>query len=111
MLRKTFPWIVFFGVLPQPAYLQRDVRALDSLLWPIRFGILAGFSVLFVRHWSKHGSDSGSHPVRPADSADHFLSSIRWFHGDVKRSKQIAGQFLVRHFLGLSGIFPQACEQ
>jgi hypothetical protein len=23
MLKKTFPWIVFFGVLPQPAYLHR----------------------------------------------------------------------------------------
>ena len=89
MLKKTLPWIVFFGALLLLVFSASSyVQALDSLLWPIRFGILAGFSVLFVRFWWRHRNDSGNHHVRPADSADHFLSSaIRWFHGDVKRSK------------------------
>jgi NhaP-type Na+/H+ or K+/H+ antiporter len=89
MLKKTFPWIVFFGVLLLLVFsVSSYVQALDSLLWPIRFGILAGFSVLFVRYWWRRRNDSGNDQVRPADSADDFLSSaIRWFHGDVKHSK------------------------
>lgn len=88
MPKKTFPWIVFFGVLLLVFNASSYVQAIDSLLWPIRFGILAGFSVLFARYWWRRQNDSGNHRVRPADSADNFLSfAIRWLHGDVKRSK------------------------
>jgi hypothetical protein len=55
MLKKTFNWIVFFGALLLLVFSASSfVRTLDSLLWPIRFGILAGFSVLFVGYWWRH---------------------------------------------------------
>jgi hypothetical protein len=61
MLKKTFPWIVFFGVLLLLVFSASSyVQVIDSLLWPIRFGILAGFSVLFARYWWRHQNDSGT---------------------------------------------------
>jgi hypothetical protein len=63
MLKKTFPWIVFFGVLLLLVFsVSSYVQALDSLLWPIRFGILAGFSVLFVRYWWRRRTRFGKRP-------------------------------------------------
>jgi hypothetical protein len=41
MLKKTFPWIVFFGVLLLLVFSASSyVQAIDSLLWPIRLGFL-----------------------------------------------------------------------
>jgi hypothetical protein len=49
VVTKALTWIVFFGVLLLLVFSNSPyVKLFDSLLWPLRFGILAGFSILFV---------------------------------------------------------------
>jgi hypothetical protein len=90
VLKKSLPWIVFFGVLLLLVFSNSAyVKMFDFVLWPVRFGILAGFSILLVwSRWRHRRDDAASSNAASPDAADHFLSSaVRWFHGDSKRSK------------------------
>lgn len=88
MLKKSLPWVVFFGVLLLLILsTSRYAQVFDSVLWPVRFGFLVGFSILLVRSRWRHRDDSANNNAT-TDAADHFPSSAaRWFHGEAKRSK------------------------
>jgi hypothetical protein len=44
VLKKSLRWIVFFGVLLLLVFSNSPyAKIFDSVLWPVRFGILAGF--------------------------------------------------------------------
>jgi len=90
MLKKVIPCIIFISVLLFLALSASPfVRTIDSLLWPIRLGILAGFSILLV--WSRRGHrDDKPRDAKfaPTDLPDHFLSkAIRWFRDEQNPPK------------------------
>jgi len=88
MLRKYYPWMIFLAVfLLLASSATSYAKAIDSILWPVRFGILAGFSLLFVWSWWRHRDDSSPHrKAATGDSADNFLASVRrWYYGDQKK--------------------------
>jgi len=90
VLKKSLPWIVFFGVLLLLVFSNSPyVKISDSVLWPVRFGILAGFTILLLWSRGRHRrDDAASRNAASPDAVDHFLSSaVRGFHGDSKRSK------------------------
>jgi ABC-type nickel/cobalt efflux system permease component RcnA len=98
-LKKSLPWIVFFGVLLLLVFSNSSyVKMFDYVLGPVRFGILAGFSILLVwSRWRHRRDDAASSNAASPDAADHFLSSaVRWFHRDSRRSKQVARLFWVQ---------------
>ena len=85
MNRTLLSWLLFVGFLSLLVFSTSSfVRVADSLLWPIRFGAIAGFSALLVwSGWRRRGSADAQ---TKRDSADQFLASvIRWYHGDTKR--------------------------
>ena len=87
MLRNDYPWILFCGVLLLLVFSSSSYsKAIDSILWPVRFGILAGVSILFVWSWWRHRKDASGRPSSAAsDSADHFLTSLRrWYYSDQR---------------------------
>jgi hypothetical protein len=88
MIRKSLPWIVFFGTLLLLVFSNSSyVKIFDPVMWPVRFRVLAGFSMLFWSRW-RFRDDAASSNAAPSDAADRFLSSaVRWFHGDSKRSR------------------------
>src|SRR5215469_2666028 len=44
VLKKSLPWILFFGVLLLLVFSNSPfLKIFDSVRWPVRFGILAGF--------------------------------------------------------------------
>jgi hypothetical protein len=87
MLRKHFPWMIFFGFLLLLTFSASSyARVIDSILWPVRFGLIAGLSILFVWSRWRHRGDSFANRTAPHDSADHFLTSVRrWYYGDQKK--------------------------
>ena len=86
MLKKSLPWIVFFGVLLLLVFSNSPyVKMFDSVLWPVRWNSGRFF---YWSRWRHRRDDAASRNAAPPDAADHFLSSaVRWFHGDSKRSK------------------------
>lgn len=61
MLKKSLPWVVFFGVLLLLILsTSRYAQVFDSVLWPVRFGFLVGFSILLVRSRWRHRDDSAN---------------------------------------------------
>ena len=67
MLRKSLPSIVCFGVLLLLVFRNSPyVKIFDSVLWPVRFGILAGFSILLLWSRRRHRRDAASHKCRLA---------------------------------------------
>jgi len=90
MNRKAFPWLLFFVLLSLLVFSRSTfARVADYLLWPIRFGILVGFSALLVCSRFRHRNDgSPGSGNSSSDSVDRFLSSmIRWYHGESNRQK------------------------
>ena len=88
MVKKYYPWMIFFGFLLLLTFSSSSyAKAIDSILWPVRLGLVAGLSILFARSWWRHREDSRSDDGdAPRDSADHFLASVRrWYYGDQKR--------------------------
>jgi membrane protein implicated in regulation of membrane protease activity len=88
MLRKYYPWIIFLGFFLLLVFSASTyAKAIDRMLWPVRFGVLAGFSILVVWSWWRHRRDERARDKgAPRDSVDHFLSSARrWYHGDQKK--------------------------
>jgi hypothetical protein len=88
MVRKYYPWLLFLAFLLLLTFSASSyARAIDSILWPVRLGLIAGLSVLFVWSRWRHRRDSlANRTAIPHDSADHFLSSVRrWYYGDTKR--------------------------
>lgn len=85
MKQRTLPWLLFLGFLSLLLLSStRFVRIADALLWPIRFGILAGFSALLI--WSKIRRRDVDNAGTKPDSAEQFLSSAsRWYYRDKKR--------------------------
>ena len=66
MLRKYYRWMIFLAVFLLLAFSATSyAKAIDSILWPVRFGILAGFSLLFVWSWWRHRDDSSAHRKLP----------------------------------------------
>src|SRR6516162_7660396 len=44
MIRKSLPWIVFFGTLLLLVFSNSSyVKIFDPVMWPVRFRVLAGF--------------------------------------------------------------------
>jgi len=90
MLKKAIPCMIFISVLLFLALSASPFAAtIDSLLWPIRFGILAGFSILLVWSRRRHRDDEPRDAkFAPTDSPDHFLSrAIRWFRDEQNPPK------------------------
>jgi ABC-type nickel/cobalt efflux system permease component RcnA len=88
MLRKYYPWLIFVAFLLLVVFSASSyARAIDWMLWPVRFGVLAGFSILVIWSWWRHHRDkSATDESASLDSVDHFLSSVRrWYHGDQKK--------------------------
>ena len=88
MLRKYYPLLIFLGFLLLLIFSASPyVRAIDWMLWPLRFGVLAGFSILVVRsRWRHRGKSRPTDMDASDDSADKFLTSARrWYHGGQKR--------------------------
>jgi hypothetical protein len=61
-------------------------KQVDFLLWPLRFALLGGFSILILRSRWRHRFDSQSKGVRaPKDWGDDFVDSWKsWFYGEAK---------------------------
>jgi hypothetical protein len=88
MLRKFYPWVIFLGFLLLLVFTSTSwAKTIDWLLWPLRFRILAGFSILLVWSCRRHRDDESAAGSRVhRDAADHFLASVRhWYHGEQKR--------------------------
>jgi hypothetical protein len=51
MIRRVYPWIIFIAFLSLLAFSATSIaKTIDRLLWPIRFGLIVGMSLVFV--WS-----------------------------------------------------------
>jgi hypothetical protein len=85
MVKKYYPWMIFLSfLLLLTCSASSYARVIDSILWPVRLGLIAGLSALFV--WSRYRQRDAATKTTPHDSADHFLSAIRrWYYGDTKR--------------------------
>jgi hypothetical protein len=90
MIRRVYPWIIFIAFLSLLAFSATSVaKTMDRLLWPIRFGLIAGLSLFFLWSRWRHRNDGPTteHAVHK-DSADRFLWSFRrWYYGDPKTPK------------------------
>jgi membrane protein implicated in regulation of membrane protease activity len=90
VFRKVAPWIIFVGVLALLVFGESSfVQTVDWLYWPVRFGLIAGLSVLlrWFRWRHRARSPEKDHTV-PEDKADGFLSAgRRWFYGEQKPPK------------------------
>ena len=90
MFKKVSPWFIFVGVLALLVFSESSfARTVDWLLWPVRFGLIAGFSGLLLwSRWRHRGHRSAEGQTVPKDIADDFLSAARrWFYGGQKRCK------------------------
>jgi len=88
MVKKYYPWMIFFGFLLLLTFSSSSyAKTIDSILWPVRLGLVAGLSILFARSWWRHREDSHSDDGDASrDSADRFMTSVRrWYYGDQKR--------------------------
>lgn len=90
MVKRVYPWIIFVAFVSLLAFSATSVaKRIDWLLWPVRFGLIAGLS-LFVL-WSRWRHRNDGPTVQGAankDSADRFLLSFRrWYYGDSKNPK------------------------
>jgi len=58
-------------------------KRVDFLLWPLRFALLGGFSILLLRSRWRHRFDSPSKGIHAEkDWADDFVHSwSSWFYG------------------------------
>lgn len=86
--QKIPSWVIFLGFfLPLIFSSTSWVKTIDWLLWPLRFGILAGFSILLRwSRWRHRNDESAEGQSAHRDSADHFLASVRrWYHSEHKR--------------------------
>ncbi len=81
MVKKYYAWVLFSAFVLLLVFSTTPyARVIDSILWPVRFGILVGISILFVRSWWRHRT------VAPKNSTDDFLTSVRrWYYGEPKR--------------------------
>jgi len=90
MIRRVIPGIIFFSFLTLLIFGATSLaRTVDWLLWPIRLGLIAGLSLVFVWSRWRHRNDgpTDKHAAHE-DSADYFLSSVRrWYYGDPKPPK------------------------
>jgi ABC-type nickel/cobalt efflux system permease component RcnA len=87
-LRKYYPWVIFLGFLLLLLFSSTSwAKTMDWLLWPLRFGIIAGFSILLIwSRWRHRNDERAEGRSAHKDSADHFLASVRrWYHGVQKR--------------------------
>jgi len=87
MARSFWPWayvVILLATLAAGA--TRYARRVDFLLWPLRFALIGGFSILLLRSRWRHRFDSPSKGVgAPKDWADDFLHSWEsWFYGETK---------------------------
>ena len=90
MIKKIAPWFIFVGVLAVLVFSESSfARTVDWLLWPVRFGLIAGLSVLlFWSRWRHRADRSKEDQAATRDMADAFLSAARrWFYGGQKRTK------------------------
>lgn len=88
MVRRVAPWMTFVACLSLLILSTSSfAQTVDWLLWPIRFGLIAGLSVVLLWSRWRHRSDKPSHNARK-DFADGVLSSARsWYYGDSKPPK------------------------
>jgi hypothetical protein len=90
VIKRVIPWIIFLSFLTLLVLSASSLaQTVDWLLWPIRFGLIAGLSLLLLWSRWRHRSDrpTDKHAARK-DSADYFLSSVRrWYYGDPKPPK------------------------
>jgi ABC-type nickel/cobalt efflux system permease component RcnA len=90
MIRRFYPWIIFVAFVSLLAFSATSAaKTIDWLLWPIRFGLIAGLSAFVV--WSRWRHRNDGPPVNDGakkDAADDFLSAFRrWCYGDAKHPK------------------------
>lgn len=90
MNRRVIPWVIFLSFLTLLTFSSTSLaRTVDWLLWPIRFGLIAGLSLVFLWSCWRHRNDGlADKKAAYKDSADYFLSSVRrWYYGDPKPPK------------------------
>jgi hypothetical protein len=87
MAKRHYPWLIFVGFLLLLTFsASRYAGVIDSILWPVRFGLIAGLSILFVWSRWRHRNDSLRNPNGVSrDSADQFLTSCRRWHEGVQK--------------------------
>jgi len=85
MTRRIVPWVIFLGFLGLLISSASPlVRSVDWLLWPVRFGLIAGMSLLLLwSRWRHRNDRTNKNQAARKDSADYFLSSVRrWYYGE-----------------------------
>jgi ABC-type nickel/cobalt efflux system permease component RcnA len=90
MSRRVIPWVIFLSFLTLLSFSSTSLaRTVDWLLWPIRFGLIAGLSLVFLWSRWRHRNDAlADKTAAHRDSADYFLSSVRrWYYGNRKPPK------------------------
>ncbi len=90
MVGKYYPWMIFVGLLLLLGFSGSNyAKAIDSILWPVRLGLIAGLSILFGwSRWRHRGDSLANRTGAPHDSADHFLRSVRrWYYGASKTER------------------------
>jgi ABC-type nickel/cobalt efflux system permease component RcnA len=82
MNRRVIPWVIFLSSLTVLIFSSTFLaKTVDWLLWPIRFGLIAGLSLVFLWSRWRHRNDGPADKMAThKDSADQFLSSVRrWY--------------------------------
>jgi ABC-type nickel/cobalt efflux system permease component RcnA len=85
MNTRIVPWVIFLGFLSLLVFSASPVaQTIDWLLWPVRFGLIAGMSaILLWSRWRHRNDNKDTNHTAGKDSADHFLASVRrWYYGD-----------------------------
>ena len=90
MIKKIAPWFIFIGVLALLVFSESSfARTVDWLLWPVRFGLIAGLSAVFLwSRWRHRADSSRKDQAATRDMADDFLfAARRWFYAAPKRPR------------------------
>jgi ABC-type nickel/cobalt efflux system permease component RcnA len=90
VFKEVAAWFIFVGVVGLLVFSESSfAQTVDWLLWPVRFGLIAGFSaLLFWSCWRHRADHSEEGQTVPKDMADNILGvARRWYYGGQKRSK------------------------
>ena len=90
MIRRVYPWIIFIAYVGLLAFSATSIAEKVDRLWHlIRFGLIAGLSLVFLwSRWRHRNDRPTAENAARKDSADRFLWSFRrWYYGDPETPK------------------------
>jgi len=75
MIRRVYPWIIFIAYMSLLVFSTTLVaKRIDWLLWPIRFGLIAGLSLFVLwSRWRHRNDRPTAKDAAHKDSADRFI--------------------------------------